>query len=116
MENRNRTSVYIPKSLYDYLGNLGNDHYKFNRIGTIYEAYEYGTNLSEEQLTLKVKEKIAQYHELFIKSCEKVSVQLIIPKTRPDYNQSQLVTLYILIFLDVLMPMLHIEKEKEYSV
>ena len=116
MEERHKTTVYVPKSLYDYLGTLGHEEYNFNKTFLVTQAYINGIRLSEEEVKEKIKEKLAQYYKLFLVTQPKIPVPIYVPRYETEYHMSDMTTIFILVHLDNLYNMLGTPEEQKYSV
>ena len=111
------TSVNLPKSLYDYLGTLGTPLQNLNRKMIVREACNYCKTLEPVELENRMKQKIAEYYKLFIKRHKIKLVHAPIPTTEDlsDSIASNVITLYILIFLEDLADQLNISEENRFN-
>ena len=116
MENKNRVTTTIPEILYTYLGSLGKEWFNLNKRLIVQNAYDYCTELPEQELDFKMSEVASKYYKLFTHKMKTRLVHVDTVEPMKKYQSNILITLYILVFLHDHKEELNINEEILISV
>lgn len=117
-EERKQTywlSSTIPIDLYDYIGSLGQEHFIINHRFIIQNAYDYCEAMGGQEKYEKLKSVIAKYFNLFLLKRPTKCVNVNTFEPLKEYKASNLITLYVLIYLDDHKKEFNITEENEYK-
>lgn len=112
---RKEISINIPLSLYDYLGTIGSPLQNLNRKMVIREACNYCKTIEPAELEKRMRQKMADYYSLFIKRHKVKLVHAPITEDMSGVIASNVVVLYVLIFLEDLADQLNISADNRYN-
>ena len=117
MEERQQTTVVIPTVILDYVTPLFLNIYDVNITKLVQKAYDYCTTTLEAAEREEQLAKVAsKYYKLFINKRETKVVHIKTIENMKQYQASNLILLYILIYMQYLENILDVAEECRFSV
>lgn len=117
MEKKYVLNTPIPAVLLDYIKSLSTDVYEINCKHTVQNAYNYcELELTKEELEQKLSEIASKYYKMLVHRFDNKLVQVNTKEPMKGYRANNLITLYILIFLQDHESILGITEENRFNV
>lgn len=117
MEKRTQTTVVIPTTVLEYMTPLFLNIYDVNVTKVVQKAYDYCTmTLNEEERKEQLAKVASKYYMLFINKRETKTVHIKTIGSMKQYQASNLVLLYLLVYMQYLENLLNIEEGKRFNV
>lgn len=116
MEKTKLVSVVIPTTLLDYISNIGLPIHNLNCKLIIQNAYDYCTELPQEELDRKMADTASKYYKIFLYKRETKLIHVRVKELMKQYQASNLILLYTLIYLADHEDVLYITEENRFNV
>lgn len=117
MEKTNKVTVVIPVKLLDYISKFGSPIQMYNCTLIVQTAYDYCTKeLTEEEREQKLAEIASKYYKLFTLKRETKVIHVKTTEPMKQYQASNLILLYTLIFIQDHESVLGITEENRFNV
>lgn len=111
------TTVVIPITVLEYIKPLLLDIYEVNFTNIVKKAYDYCTvDLTKEEREQALSNVSSKYYKLFINKRQTKTIHIKVAEDMKKYQASNLVLLYVLIYMQHIENMLNIPQENRFNV
>lgn len=116
METKQIT-VVVPTTVLEYITPLFLEIYDVNATKIVQKAYDYCTNtLSEEERKEQLANVASKYYMLFVNKRETKTIHIKTVETMKQCQASNLILLYVLVYMQYMEDLLEIPEEKRFNV
>lgn len=116
METKQIT-VVVPTTILEYLTPLFLEIYDVNATKIVQKAYDYCTNtLNEEERKEQLANVASKYYMLFVNKRETKTIHIKTVENMKQYQASNLILLYVLIYMQYMEDLLEVPEEKRFNV
>lgn len=116
MEKKEFT-VVIPITVLDYITPLFLEIYDVNVTKVVQKAYDYCTmTLNEKERKEQLSKAASKYYNLFINKRATKVIHIKTAENMKQYQASNLVLLYLLVYMQYMENLLNVPEEKKFNV
>lgn len=116
MEKR-QVTVVVPTIVLEHITPLFLQIYDVNITKVVQKAYDYcTTTLDEKEREAQLSKVASKYYKLFINKRETKAVHIKTKENIREYQASNLVLLYVLVYMQYMEELLNVSEEKRFNV
>lgn len=110
-------TIVIPTTVLEYMTPLFLNIYDVNVTKVVQKAYDYCTmTLNEEERKEQLAKVASKYYMLFINKRETKTIHIKAIENMKQYQASNLILLYVLIYMQYMENLLDVAEENRFNV
>ena len=114
---KKQVTVVIPTTVLEYMTPLFLEIYDVNITKIVQKAYDYCmTTLDEEERKEQLSKVASKYYSLFVNKRATKVIHIKTAENMKQYQASNLILLYLLVYMQYMENLLNVPKEKRFNV